>query len=139
MRIVLDTNVFNSGIFFTGPPYEILHAWRDEKLQLMISPAIFEEYRRVAEELSSQFSEIDIDEIIDLVLVKAEMVKADELSEAVSADADDDKFLACAIASATQFIVSGDKHLLDISSYRDVKIIEPRQFVDELLGQKSEE
>ncbi len=29
MRIVLDTNVFVSGVFFAGPPYKILEAWRD--------------------------------------------------------------------------------------------------------------
>ena len=36
MRIVLDTNVFISGIFFTGPPYQILKAWRDGKVQLLV-------------------------------------------------------------------------------------------------------
>jgi len=37
MRIILDTNVFVSGVFFTGPPYEILKGWRDGKWQLVIS------------------------------------------------------------------------------------------------------
>jgi len=35
MRIVLDTNVFVSGIFFSGPPDQILKAWRDGKVQLL--------------------------------------------------------------------------------------------------------
>ena len=47
MRIILDTNVFVSGVFFTGPPYEILRGWRDGKWQLVISPEILDEYRRV--------------------------------------------------------------------------------------------
>jgi predicted nucleic acid-binding protein len=51
MKIVLDTNVFISGIFFSGPPYRILEAWRDGGLQPVISQEIFDEYRNVADEL----------------------------------------------------------------------------------------
>jgi len=40
MRIVLDTNVFVSGIFFSGPPYQILKAWRDGRVQLLVSPLL---------------------------------------------------------------------------------------------------
>jgi putative PIN family toxin of toxin-antitoxin system len=44
MKVVLDTNVFISGIFFSGPPYQILKAWRDGKIQLVLSESILEEY-----------------------------------------------------------------------------------------------
>ncbi len=47
MKIVLDTNVFVSGVFFTGPPYEILNAWRQAVVQIVVSPEILDEYRRV--------------------------------------------------------------------------------------------
>ena len=43
MKVVLDTNVFVSGVFFGGPPLKILEAWRDGKVQLLLSPAILEE------------------------------------------------------------------------------------------------
>ena len=132
-KIILDTNVFISGVFFSGPPYRILQAWRDNKIQLVISAEIFQEYQRVAEELSTQFPGIDISEILDLVLVKAEMTDAEALPESVSADSADDMFFACAIASSTKIIVSGDKHLLDISPYRGVTVLKPRQFVDKYL------
>lgn len=52
MKVVLDTNVFVSGLFFSGPPYEILDAWRHGKLHLVVSPPILDEYRRVGEEPS---------------------------------------------------------------------------------------
>jgi predicted nucleic acid-binding protein len=41
--VILDTNVFVSGVFFSGPPYQILRAWRDGKIQLVVSPEIIEE------------------------------------------------------------------------------------------------
>ena len=60
MRIVLDTNVFVSGIFFTGPPYQILRAWRDRKIELVVSPEILEEYQRVSDILGRRFPEVDV-------------------------------------------------------------------------------
>jgi putative PIN family toxin of toxin-antitoxin system len=52
MRVILDTNVFISGIFFTGPPYQILKAWRDGEVQLLVSPSILDEYQRIGTELA---------------------------------------------------------------------------------------
>lgn len=49
MKVVLDTNVFVSGVFFSGPPFDILTAWRDGRLQMVVTAEILEEYRRVRE------------------------------------------------------------------------------------------
>lgn len=57
MRVILDTNVFVSGIFFSGPPYEILHAWRQGRVTLVVSVEILSEYERVGQELAKQFPE----------------------------------------------------------------------------------
>ena len=134
MRIVLDSNVLISGIFFSGPPYTILKAWRDGAIQLVVSPEIFQEYQRVAEELSVKFPGIDISDILDLVLVKAEMVNSEPLPRQVCSDADDDKFIACAVTGSSRLTVSGDKHLLDISPYQKIEVVKPRQFVDKFLS-----
>ena len=55
MKIVLDTNVLVSGIFFTGPPSKILRAWSRGKVQLVVTPEILDEYRRVVIELHDKF------------------------------------------------------------------------------------
>jgi putative PIN family toxin of toxin-antitoxin system len=52
VRVILDTNVFVSGVFFSGRPFRILEAWRDRKLQLIASQEILEEYQRVGETLA---------------------------------------------------------------------------------------
>jgi len=98
MRIVLDTNVFISGIFFAGPPYRILQAWRDDRIQLVACPEILAEYRQVAMRLSHKHKGIDILPLIDLVTVRSEIVHAFPLSERVCEDPKDDIFLACALA-----------------------------------------
>jgi len=48
MKIVLDTNVFISGILFSGPPSQILQAWKKKKLRIILSQDILDEYHRVA-------------------------------------------------------------------------------------------
>lgn len=130
MKIILDTNVFISGIFFSGPPYQILDAWRNRKVDIVLSEEIFAEYQRVANELSRQFQEVDISMFLDLITVNSIWVEAPQLPFNVSADPDDDKFLSCALASKTKVIVSGDKHLLAVSGYRRIEIVKPRSFID---------
>ena len=40
MKVVVDTNVLISGIFFSGPPFEILNAWRDGSIEIILSSEI---------------------------------------------------------------------------------------------------
>jgi uncharacterized protein len=133
VRVVLDTNFFVSGVFFTGPPFRILQAWRNGLLQLVISPDILDEYQRVGEDLARQFSAIDLRPMIDLVTVNARMVPDEKFSAPVCDDPDDDKFIACALTGKSKLIVSGDKHLLKVSGFREVRILKPREFVDTFL------
>jgi putative PIN family toxin of toxin-antitoxin system len=98
MRIVLDTNVFISGIFFTGPPYQILKAWRDGRVQLLVSPSILDENQRIGAELALQFRDVDLKAFLDLLTVQAEIVLAPTLPPVIRDDPSDDKFLEAAVA-----------------------------------------
>ena len=133
MRVVIDTNVFISGVFFGGPPFQILKAWRDGRIQLLLTMEILEEYDRVSEALAEQFPGIDLDPVFDLLAVEGETILAPSLPEPVCDDPEDDKFLACALAGKTRMIISGDKHLLKVSGYRGIAVIRPREFVDGYL------
>jgi putative PIN family toxin of toxin-antitoxin system len=129
VKIVLDTNVFVSGIFFTGPPYRILGAWRDRTLELVLSPEILDEYRRVGSELSIKYPSVDIKPFLTLVAQEGLMIAPEPLPDPVCADADDDKFIACALAAACDIVVSGDRHLLKVSGFRGISVLTPREFV----------
>ena len=137
MKIVLDTNVFYSGIFFSGAPFRILQAWRDSKIQLVISQEIFDEYLRVGNKLAEQFPNIDVKPFINLVELNAEFVHSPNLPNPICSDPDDDKFIACALAGNAKIIVSGDKHLLKVSGYRQIEVIKPRSFVDRHIKDES--
>ena len=86
MKIVLYTNVLISGIFFRGPAYRILHAWRDNKIQFVLTPEIYSEYTRVAEIISQKYPGIDISEILNLIAIHSEIVESFYLPEQVCED-----------------------------------------------------
>jgi putative PIN family toxin of toxin-antitoxin system len=133
MRIVLDTNVFISGIFFTGPPYQILNAWRDGRVQLLVSLSILDEYQRIGAELALQFRDVDLKPFLDLLTVQAEIVLAPPLPPVIRDDPSDDKFLEAAVAGKASYIISGDKHLLRLSEFQGILILKPRGFVQRYL------
>lgn len=134
MRTVVDTNVFVSGVFFGGPPGDVLAAWRDGTIELVVSREIIDEYVRVGERLSARFPDVDLEPVLRLVAAFATLVAAPSLPEPVCADQDDDKFLACAVAAGAPYVVSGDRALLATSPYRTVVVIRPSGFLEVLAS-----
>jgi putative PIN family toxin of toxin-antitoxin system len=137
MRIVLDTNVFISGIFFTGPPFQILKTWRDGRVQLLVSPAILDEYQRIGAELALRFRDVDVRSFLDLLTVQAEIVLAPALPSVIHDDPSDDKFLEAALAGKAPYIISGDKHLLKLSVFQGIQILKPKDFVQRYLKDRA--
>jgi uncharacterized protein len=133
MKVIIDTNVIVSGIFFKGIPFQVLDAWRKDNFQLIVSHEILNEYQQVASRLSEIHKEIDIHGFLDLIAVKAEMCFSLALPMQVTADPKDEKFISCAIASTCKIIVSGDTHLLDADGYNGIQIIKPRKFIEEII------
>ena len=136
MRVVLDTNVVLSGVFFGGVPGEILAAWSRGRLDVVVSAPILAEYRRAGEALASAKPRLQAvwPPVMDWIARHADLVVSDMTSEPVSADRDDDVFLACALAGGAAVIVSGDRHLLAVSGWHGISVQSPRRFLDEVLG-----
>jgi len=118
MKVILDTNVLVSGIFFSGPPSQILKAWRNQSIQILLSQESLDEYQNVAEALSSKFPTVDILPIIEMITIHGQLVDTQGFNISVCEDLDDDKFFECAVAGKCKIIVSGDKHLLKLSGYQ---------------------
>jgi len=133
MKIILDTNVFISGIFFSGPPSQILKAWQNSRLQIVLSQEILNEYQRVAESLAAKYPTIEILPIIELMTIHGQLIDTEGFAVSVCDDPDDNKFMECAIASNSEIIISGDKHLLKVSGYQGITVLKPREFVDSYL------
>ena len=129
MKVVLDTNVVISGIFFSGPPSDILRSSSRGKIKLLLTPEIFEEYQRVAVNLGKSHRGIEINQVLELILMGSELIVAKPLLRPICTDPNDDKFFDCAVAGSAKIIVSGDKHLLEASGSHGVTVLKPRHFL----------
>jgi putative PIN family toxin of toxin-antitoxin system len=132
-KVVIDTNVFVSGLFFSGPPFRILKAWQNGQFRMAVSEDIIDDYKRVIETLAEKLGDIDLDAVIERLVIDAEMIPDYSFEQPVCEDPDDDKFLACAMLSKSQYLVSGDKHLLKLGTFLNTEIVTPRQFLDSVL------
>src|SRR3989442_2128762 len=127
MKVVLDTNVLISGIFFFGIPSRILAAWADGQFELLASVEILTEYHRVAERLHAQFPSVDIKPVLDLVTRETRIVEPARVPLTACDDADDLKFLPCALSGRANCIVTGDRALRRASSFQSITVLTPSQ------------
>ncbi len=136
MRVVLDTNVFVSS-FFGGNPRKIIDLWRERQLTLCISNAIVEEYLEVLTRMGLKDVTLRA-ELLDLFRQSYSLsFLANPPALAVCRDADDDKFIACAVALKADVVVSGDKDLLTLKNYLGIPILNPREFLKRVRHQKT--
>ena len=134
MRVVLDTNVLVSGIFFTGPPATILAAWASRRFELVASIEVLAEYRRVGARLGSRYPLVDAEPLLDLVTRESRIVDPIPVPTSACDDPDDIMFLACAIAGHAHIVVTGDRALLRASGFEGVEVVTPREFARRYLG-----
>ena len=137
MRAVLDTNVLISSVIATGVPHEIVVKGFSSEYQIVVSVATLTEFRDTLLKYPEKFhmDEEDVQQEVETIRYFAEFVNPDEEITAVEDDPDDDKFLEAAVAGNVDYIVSGDRHLLDLDSFRGIEIFEPRTFYERLTTQ----
>ncbi len=130
--LVLDTNVVVSALR-GGRLNRLLDLWREHAFRLCVSDGILAEYAEVLARFA--FAEPALTDF----RVRLEnprfacRVSPAEAIHAVPSDPDDDVFLACAVAAQADLIVSGDRHLLDLGSFRGIRIVTPAEAL-EILG-----
>ena len=133
MKVIIDTNVLVSGIFFGGIPKEILLTWKSGLFTLVISHDILEEYLETVQELQNRYPTVKALEIVQTIAVTSEITYSLILKKQICEDPDDDKFLAAALASKTKIIVSGDKLLKKVYGWSGISVLSPRKFYDDYI------
>jgi len=144
LKVVLDTNVFVSSLLVkAGLPAQILDAWRERRYLLIVSPAIIAEtratldYPRIRRKYA--ITAKDVEQLVTLLERDALLVSGDaDVAGAIPEDPADEMVLACAVDAQADVIVSGDRHLLDLGSYRSIPILTVRQFLKRLETDSSE-
>lgn len=135
IRAVLDVVCLVSGTLTpSGPCGEIIDAWRSQAFALVISAAILEEYEEVLRRprIARKYKVVTNETIAasaTLFRTFGILVNPSRLPRVVQADPNDDVILACAIEGAGDFIVTRDRHLLDIQEYQGMRIVAPEEFL----------
>lgn len=131
IRVVADTNIYISALMFGGVPGNFLDLAFQGSFQLITSPILLDE---LDEKLRMKFglSSSDSDLVRHRLEVIAHLVSTASTLTVIKADPDDDRVLECAIAGHADYIVSGDHHLLKLSSYDAIPIVTVRYFMDSI-------
>ncbi|MDR2578157.1 MAG: putative toxin-antitoxin system toxin component, PIN family [Chitinispirillales bacterium] len=131
MRIVIDTNVLISALFFNKFPAKFLEfALYSKEIKVIVTTEIISEYKRVDNEFAQKARRYAQNKTLSDVLCIFETISS-KSNVKISRDRDDNKFIACAIDGKCKYIVSGDKHLLELKSHENVEIVTVRKFMDE--------
>ena len=128
MKIVLDTNVFISGIFWKGASNKVIVNWKEGKFTLVTSLETISEIIKVLKDFKIRLSDDMIKEWVDLIVRNSIIVEPKEKIEAVKDDPKDNIFIETAVAGNVDYIVSQDNHLLKLKEFRGIKIITPEEF-----------
>lgn len=131
MRIVVDTNVITSAIFFGGKPYQLLRYIMEGQVGGVASKEIVDEYEEIILRLKQKYPAINTRIPLQDLLVKFEIIRVSSDIH-ISRDPDDDKFISCAVDGKCLYIVSGDRDLLSIGSYENIEILTVGDFLGRL-------
>ena len=135
MRIVLDANVFISGLLSKqGPPGQILDAWLEGQFSLFVSPPIVAEIQRVLAypRIRARLKPGQADQLTSLLVAATEWVEGKLVLEVLTKDPSDNIYLACAVEAQAEFLVTGNlSHYLEAGNpFQGVEILTPRQFLE---------
>jgi uncharacterized protein len=125
VKVVLDTNVIVSGIFWRGTPYHILELWIHDDIQVLATESILNEYNRVIKSIDTQGKVSK--SWLTFIAENATIVSDQEILK-ICRDPHDDKFINCAVTGKADYLVSGDDDILSLKSFPNIKIISPSEF-----------
>ena len=131
MRIVIDTNVMASAVFFGGQPYRLLHYILEGQVDVVASEEIVDEYEEIFLRLKHKYPSIRTRIPLNDILARFEIIRVTSDIH-VSRDPDDDKFISCAVDGKCLYIVSGDSDLLSIGNYGNVEILTVVDFLNRI-------
>lgn len=132
IKVVLDTNIWLSGLFWKGECYKLIEI-AEKNTEIIITKEIISEivdvlnreakFQRFIENrnLAIKFLLKNILKISNLIIVKS---KIDIIKE----HPEDNRILEAAIDGKVNYIITYDNHLLKIKEYNGIKIIKPRDF-----------
>jgi uncharacterized protein len=124
-RVVLDTNVLVSAFLFEGKPRELFRKVISGSIQCFLSEPILRELTEVLQRPKFGVPYEVCQQIVQELYAICEVVDPASRIDIVRSDPDDNRILECALEAKADFLVTGDRHLLEIETFRGIEIIDP--------------
>jgi len=133
VRITPDTNVMISSSFWAGDSDRVMQMAEKHKAELVLSEEIIAELVEVLEsdEVKRKIKDknLKLRRTVEKIISISQIITPQEKINAVKGDPSDNKFLECAVAGKAEYIISKDKHLLKLKSYKGINIVKPEEFL----------
>lgn len=137
MRVVIDTNIWVSGLLWRGTPWKLLRLAEQGKIELCMAPAMLNELEKVLsyERFQPRVNQLELmpSEMVAYAMHLASIFEVPEGDPIVVADPDDDVFLRCALVAGADYVISGDRHLLNLGKYGHVSILSASDFLAQVF------
>lgn len=131
LRIVADTNIYISALFWRGKPNKLIHMCYEGKAKLVVSRKIIEELERILlTDEKFKMAREDVALNTEIILINAELVEPKATLNVIKEDPDDDRILECAVEGEAEYLVSGNKHLLNLKEFQEIKILTANQMLE---------
>jgi len=132
LKVVLDTNVLISAILFGGKPRQILEKAIRGEIRLCLSEPILEELKGVLQRPKFNYSPEMIQVILTELSGISDFVNVSKMIDVVVEDPEDNRVLECTVEAKANYIVTGDSHLLKLSRYQNIEIVNTVAFLEKL-------
>jgi putative PIN family toxin of toxin-antitoxin system len=129
LRVTADSNIYISALNFGGLPDKLLDLARSGEIQLAVSEAILDEVSRVLRD-KFRWSENSIVQARAQISDFTERVNPEHRIDVVQDDPTDNRILECAEAGRSEYLVTGDKHLLILGQFAATRIVTPAEFLE---------
>jgi putative PIN family toxin of toxin-antitoxin system len=139
VRIVIDTNMWVSGLLWRGLPWRLLCLAEADEVKLCMAPAMLIELAEVLfyERFQPRLKQLGLTsaELVAYAMNLASIfeVEVPAGDPIVATDPDDDIFLQCAVVAGAAYVISGDHHLLDLGAYEGIPILTIRDFLTQVF------
>ena len=127
LKVVLDTNILISAIAFGGKSEEVLNLVLDEKIIAVSSPVLLAEFQEVyKKKFPLKFADLEL--TLESIEEIFKIIRPNKSLKIVR-DEDDNRVLETAVEGKCDYIITGDRELLQLGTFRNIKILTPDQFL----------
>ena len=137
MKIVFDTNILISAALKGGKPKKVIaFVIANSRLRWVASDSIIKEYKQVLNRPKLNLPESTKQEWLEMIDLAVTLIEVPIIVD-FPRDRKDAKFLACAITSSADYLVTGDRDFEEISNLGVTKVVSVSQFFYECIGRES--